>query len=84
MRYQAFILCIIVAMASALQAEIRQVVSPKPVKPLPMLPLSSAIVDKIKTTTTLWAPYEQDENPLKDYTLDQLRSLCGMIKDDEL
>lgn len=41
------------------------------------------MVEQIKSKTHEWIPYEADENPFKDMTIEQLKALNGGMWDDD-
>lgn len=44
-----------------------------------MHPVNQEIVDRIKSSASTWEPYEPNENPLKDFTTEQIDALFGAI-----
>jgi hypothetical protein len=42
-------------------------------------PVSTDIVYAIKSRTNAWQPLEIEENPFKDYSLEEIQGLCGLV-----
>ena len=44
-------------------------------------PITKEIIDDIKNHTSLWTPFEEDENPLSGMTEEELENLVGSVVD---
>lgn len=42
-------------------------------------PINADIVEEIKNSGASWVPYEAHENPLKDYTAEELMGMLGTV-----